>query len=149
MDKIASGVRAADPNDVNGLMFARGQQGPGDHLASDCCLLSVCGPFCRWGSPCPLCLSLLLVAPALGHDRHFRRQIKRLKPGRFGQETRVIGLVSVQSGDQAEGQYFHFAGSLALRRIARYGPKDPGLTPPGSQPEASFVFSHSHFQRTI
>jgi hypothetical protein len=41
MDKIASGVRAADPNDVNGLMFARGQQGPGDHLASDCCLLSV------------------------------------------------------------------------------------------------------------
>jgi hypothetical protein len=61
----------------------------------------------------------------------------------------VLGLVSVQSGDQAERQYFHFAGSVALRRIARYGPKDPGLTPPGSQAETSFVFSHTHFQRTI
>jgi hypothetical protein len=67
---------------------------------------------------------LSLVAPALGHDRHFRPQIKRLKPGRFGHEDRVIGLVSVQSGDQAKRQYFHFAGSFALRRIAGYGPKD-------------------------
>ncbi len=38
----------------------------------------------------------------------------------------MIGLVSVQSGDQAERQYFHFARAFALRRIAGYGPKDPG-----------------------
>jgi hypothetical protein len=149
MDKIASGVTAADPNALNGLMFARRQEGPGAHLASDCCLLSVCGPSAGGDAPRPLCLSLSLVTPALGDGRRFRPQIKRLKPGWFGHKARVIGLVSVQSGDQAERQYFHFAGSLALRRIARYGPKDPGLTPPGSQAETSFVFSHTHFQRTI
>ena len=38
MDKIAAGVSALIPNAINGLMFARRQQGPGVHPASDCCL---------------------------------------------------------------------------------------------------------------
>jgi hypothetical protein len=56
----------------------------------------------------------------------YRVADQKLKPDRFGHEARVIGLVSVSKWRSGRTQYFHFAGSLALRRILGYGPKDPG-----------------------
>ena len=92
MDEVASARRRADPNVVNGLISLASSN---PAFASILLL-----PIKRLRNFLPVAMRHVhfvylfsLVVPTLGHDRHFRPQIKRLKLGRFGHEARMIGCI--------------------------------------------------------